>query len=277
MHVRRGADEDCHGDDTAQADGQHAVETRIGDLLGILEALGCAGSMQEQVVRHDSGADQAHSGQDALGASLALGQRRREQTSHDSAPVNRRSESGDKEHQAHEDDDAREDLLDQLVRANPHGGEGQNAQHDDDGDHGRIEHCLNAQDAARDVARLISGVADEDGDDNNHDCNPLQHRMRNAIADVLTQALLRDDADASRHLLEDNGCNGGEQQRPQHGVAIACAGDRARGDRAGPDETSCDQSTGADVLQLFGNRACHRSLLSYRGIPAPPLCIWGIL
>ena len=101
--------------------------------------------------------------------------------------------------------------------------------------------------------------------------------MRNAIADVLTQALLRDDAHTGRHLLEDNGCDGGEQQRPQHGVAIACTRDRARGDRAGTDETSCDQSTGADVLQLLGNRACHRSLLSYWGIPAPPCGIWGIL
>ena len=277
MHVRRGADEDGHGDDAAQADGQNAVETCIGDLLGVLEALGCAGSVQEQVVRHDGGADQAHGGQDALGASLAFGQGRREQAGHDRAPINGRGERGDQEHQAHEDDDAREDLLDQLVRTHPHGGKGQNAQHDDDGDHGGIDYRLDTQDAARDVARLVCSIADEDGDDNNHDCNPLQHRMRNAIADVLTQALLRDDADASRHLLEDNGCNGSEQQRPQHGVAIACAGNRARGDRARTDETSCDQSTGADVLQLLGNRACHRSLLSYRGIPAPPCGIWGIL
>ena len=41
---------------------------------------------------------------------------KREQTGHDRAPINGRGERGDQEHQAHEDDDAREDLLDQLVR-----------------------------------------------------------------------------------------------------------------------------------------------------------------
>ena len=58
VDVRGSADEDGHGDDAAKADGEHGVEARVSDLLGILEAFGSAGGMQEQVIRHDRGADE---------------------------------------------------------------------------------------------------------------------------------------------------------------------------------------------------------------------------
>ena len=275
VDVRGSADEDGHGNDAADADGEHGVEARVGDLLGILEALGSAGGMQEQVVRHDRSTDEADGGEDALGSFLAGGQLRCEQACGNRAPINGGEQGGHEEHDAHEHDDAREDLLDQLVGADPHAGEGEDAEHDDDGDHRHVEDCLDTQDTARDVAGFIGGVADEDRDDNNHDCNPLKRRIRNAIADVLTQTLLSGDADARGHLLEDDGRNGGEQEAPQHRVAVACTGNRARGDRAGADEASCYKCAGADVLELLLERTCHFPLLSWESRPFAATCFPG--
>ena len=153
-----------------------------------------------------------------------FGQRRHEQARGDGAPIRAGGDGRDEEHHAHEHDDGREDNLDHLVRANPHGDERQNTQNDDDRDHRHVgKHGLDAQDAARDVARLVRDVAHEDGDDNNHDRNPHKRLVGNTIADVFTQTLARNDADARRHLLEDDGGHRGEQQRPQHGVAVARA------------------------------------------------------
>ena len=272
VDVRGSADEDGHRDDAAKADGEHGVKARVGDLLGVLEALGSAGGMQEQVVRHDRGADEADGGEDALGSFLAGGQLRREQACGNRAPINGGEQGGHEEHDAHEYDDAREDLLDQLVGADPHAGEGEDAEHDDDRDHRHVEDRLDAQDAARDVAGFVGGVANEDCDDNNHDCNPFKRRIRNAIADVLTQTLLGGDADARGHFLEDDGRNGCEQEAPQHRVAVACTGNRARGNRAGADEASCYKCARADVLELFLERTCHFPLLSLESRPFATVC-----
>ena len=130
--------------------------------------------MQEQVVRHDRGADEADGGEDALGCFLAGWQLRREETCGNCTPIDGGEQRSHEEHDAHEHDDAGEDLLDQLVGADPHAGESKDAEHDDDGDHRHVEDRLDAQDAARDVAGFIRGVADEDCDDNNHDCNPFK-------------------------------------------------------------------------------------------------------
>ena len=272
VDVRGSADEDGHGDDAAKADGEHGVEARIGDLLGVLEAFGSAGGMQEQVVRNDRGADEADGGEDALGGLLACRQLRREQTGGNRAPIDGGEQGGHEKHDAHEHDDARENLLDQLVGTDPHAGEGEDAEYDDDGDHRHVEDRLDTQDAARDVAGFVGGVADEDRDDNNHDCNPFKRWIRNAIADVLTQTLLSGDADARSHLLEDDGRNGGEQEAPQHRVAVACTGNRARGNRAGSDEASCYKRARADVLKLLLERTCHFPLLSWESRPFVATC-----
>ena len=127
VDVRGSADEDGHGDDAAKADGEHGVEARVSDLLGVLEAFGSARGMQEQVIRHDCGADEADGGEDALGSFLAGRQLRCEQAGGNRAPVDGGEQGGHEEHDAHEHDDARENLLDQLVGADPHAGEGEDA------------------------------------------------------------------------------------------------------------------------------------------------------
>ena len=61
---------------------------------------------------------------------------RREQTDEDRAPVDRGRERRDEEDDAHEHNDAREDLLDDLVRADPHARKTQDGDDHDDGYHG---------------------------------------------------------------------------------------------------------------------------------------------
>ena len=144
---------------------------------------------------------------------------RREQADEDRAPVDRGRERRDEEDDAHEHNDAREDLLDDLVRADPHARKTQDGDDHDDGYHGSGgRKSLDAQDAAGHVAGLVRDVAHENGDDNNHDRNPFDHVVGNTIADVFTQSLLRHDADARGHLLKDHRRNRCEQQRPQHRV-----------------------------------------------------------
>ena len=210
--------------------------------------------MQEQVVRNDGGADEADGGHKAGG--VICGQLRREHAGDDGAPIGVGGKRGDQEHHAHEYDDGREHLFDEVVVADEHHDGCQQAHDNDDGAHGNAR-CdgLDAQNAAGDVAGFIGDVADENSDNDDRDSQALQHGIGNAVANVLAQALLAGDADAGGHFLEDDGGDGGEHEGPQHGVADARARNGARGNRAGADEARGHESTRANVLELFDDFA----------------------
>ena len=205
--------------------------------------------MQIDVVGNDGGADEA--GHIEPGP-VHLGHPGHEEALEHFAPVGLHGDGGDEEQDAHEHHQGGEHLFHHLILA----GE-QQARRDgehDDGPHdlaGVGHDGLQAQDAAGDVAGLIGYVADEHGADDQDGQQDAGALAGVLLPERFAQADLLHDAQLGRHALQDDDRDGGEQQRPQQGVAVAGAGNGAGGDGAGANEGGRDDGTGAYLLEPF--------------------------
>ncbi|MEJ7811792.1 MAG: hypothetical protein WKG32_15380 [Gemmatimonadaceae bacterium] len=156
---------------------------------------------------------------------------------------------GDEEDDGHHGDHADQRTLDHGVAAGPQ--DGARRERDAESPEGCAPAAeeLESTGGAEEITGLVRGVPEADGGDDEDDGEPVLRRMPAPVEsspDRLPESHPAGDAEARGHLLQDDGAEGRQRERPEQGVAEVHAGTQARRDRSGPDEGRGDYRAGPE-------------------------------